>query len=78
MKKESADEFRCPKCGGSYFESSNISGPGEMVRHCKGDGRWTCDHAWPISEDWKYFARVDVSRYESPEEFEARTGEPLE
>lgn len=83
MKPErSCVEFLCPRCGGSYFSSTDTMSD-DMLRHCEGQGdggRWTsCTFTWRQSEDWRYFARVEASRFESREEFErAYRGEPIE
>jgi hypothetical protein len=53
-------EFRCPKCGSSFFRTD--IGADLWIRHCKGryigsKGRYEyagCDFTWPITDDAKY------------------------
>ncbi len=47
--------FVCPKCGGTYFGSSQQA-DGSMVRHCHGDAYSSgCGFSFPVAEDAKYF-----------------------
>jgi len=75
MNQRTRVEFLCPKCGGYTFGTYGTSAGypiSESTGHCHGGPNEDngCKFTWPRKEDWKYFVKVTVERYESKEEFE--------
>ena len=66
-------KFKCPRCGGSAFGSTQEN-DGSLTRHCLAndarDSKWaTCSFTFPMADDWKYFTvygkRLSQAEYEA-------------
>lgn len=67
--KNTTINFMCPKCGSSYFGSAQ-NNDGTLTRHCHGDETGRCRFKFQDSDDWKYFKRVTVESFETPDEYQ--------
>lgn len=63
-------EFRCPRCGGSHFGSTQLKDE-SYERHCHG-GRHSasCSFTWSEKDDYRYFLVVTEKRCETKEEYD--------
>ena len=59
-------EFHCPKCLSTHFGTTATNNWANATGHCNGH---SCKFTWPRAEDWKVFYIVEVTKFETKEEF---------
>jgi len=62
-------EFRCPKCGGRYFQTAVFRNEGQCSGDATEDRRIPCKFTWPRADDWKYFVLVEVTEFKSEDDY---------
>jgi hypothetical protein len=66
-------EFHCPRCESTYYGTSNVSDWPRAVGHCHGrDG--SCNFTWQRAEDWRVFYIVEITKFETKDEFIIHNG----
>lgn len=64
-------EFHCPKCLSTFYGTSGWDNMDTATRYCNGhEGR--CKFKWPVVEDWRYFYIVQITKFESKDEFDKK------
>ncbi len=65
-------EFHCPKCLGGNYGTSGADNWETAEGYCNGPGYRgdvSCRFKWKRSEDWKVFYIVQITKFETKEEF---------